>query len=210
MGVMPVVTLPEGTHNVTLSVDDGNGGMNSDSVQIEVAQGGACPAGLVLADLLLPGTQTLEATATVTLGPHRQPRKPQSKAQSRARKGAMTNHATNTHQHRSIPAGSDRHEHPSRRLQRPIGRHGINQRRLTPAAQSLIGGRLNKHGKANEPDWLRERSALGNLQGDVRLAQGDLSGALQAYGESLTVRRRLGGGGPIPPTRVGSATCHTA
>jgi len=90
-GVMPVVTLPEGTHNVTLSVDDGNGGMNSDSVQIEVAQGSACPADLVLADLLLPGTQTLEATATVTLGPHRQPRKPQSKAQSRARKGAMTN-----------------------------------------------------------------------------------------------------------------------
>jgi len=44
--------------------------MDSDTVQIEVAQGGACPADLVLADLLLPGTQTLEATATVTLGPN--------------------------------------------------------------------------------------------------------------------------------------------
>ena len=55
---------------------------------------------------------------------------------------------------------------------------------------------MNKHGKANEPDWLRECFALGNLQGDVRLAQGDLSGALQAYGESLTVRRRLGEADP--------------
>jgi hypothetical protein len=70
MGVMSMVTLGEGSHNVTLSVDDGNGGMDSDTVQIEVAQGGACPADLVLTDLLLPGTQTLEATATVTLGPN--------------------------------------------------------------------------------------------------------------------------------------------
>ena len=70
MGVMPIVTLPEGTHNITLTVDDGNGGMDSDTVQIEVVQAGACPADLVIEDVLLPGTQTLQATATVTLGPN--------------------------------------------------------------------------------------------------------------------------------------------
>ena len=70
MGVMPMITLPEGTHSITLTVDDGNGGMDSDTVQIEVVQTGACPTDLVIEDVLLPGTQTLEATATVTLGPN--------------------------------------------------------------------------------------------------------------------------------------------
>ncbi|MBI3470684.1 MAG: tetratricopeptide repeat protein [Candidatus Solibacter usitatus] len=46
-------------------------------------------------------------------------------------------------------------------------------------------------GKAQEPDWLRERSVLLNRQGDVLSAQGDLAGALAAYGKSLEVMRRL-------------------
>ena len=45
--------------------------------------------------------------------------------------------------------------------------------------------------KADEPDWLRERSALTGRQGDVLMDQGDLAGALAAYRESLEVWRRL-------------------
>jgi hypothetical protein len=78
-------------------------------------------------------------------------RPPQSKTQSRTRKSAITNYPTNTHRHRSVPAGSDRHKRPSRRLPRPSHHHGIDQRRLTPAAQSLTRGRLNKHGKSARP-----------------------------------------------------------
>ena len=70
MGVTPMVTLPEGTHNITLAVDDGNGGMDSDTVEIQVSQAGACPSDLVIENVLLAGSQTLEATASITLGPN--------------------------------------------------------------------------------------------------------------------------------------------
>ena len=45
--------------------------------------------------------------------------------------------------------------------------------------------------KVNEPDWLRERSALLNRQGNVLSAQGDLAGALASYREGLAVMQRL-------------------
>ena len=45
--------------------------------------------------------------------------------------------------------------------------------------------------KAQEPDWLRERSSLLNRQGNILRDQGDLAGALAAYRESLQVSRRL-------------------
>jgi tetratricopeptide (TPR) repeat protein len=45
--------------------------------------------------------------------------------------------------------------------------------------------------KAQEPDWLREHSVLVDRQGNVLMDQGDLAGALGAYGKSLEVRRRL-------------------
>ncbi len=38
MGMMPAVTLPPGMHTITLSVDDGNGSMDSDTVVITVNQ----------------------------------------------------------------------------------------------------------------------------------------------------------------------------
>jgi tetratricopeptide (TPR) repeat protein len=44
---------------------------------------------------------------------------------------------------------------------------------------------------AQEPEWLRERSAILNRRGDLLRDQGDLDGALKAYRESLSVSRRL-------------------
>ena len=46
-------------------------------------------------------------------------------------------------------------------------------------------------GKAEENYWLRERWSLVIFQGNVRVAQGDLAGALAQYRESLEVVRRL-------------------
>ncbi|MHB9007233.1 MAG: tetratricopeptide repeat protein, partial [Limisphaerales bacterium] len=51
-------------------------------------------------------------------------------------------------------------------------------------------------GKAAEPAWQRERSAMLDRQGDVLSAQGDLAGALQAYRASLTVSQRLASADP--------------
>jgi hypothetical protein len=45
--------------------------------------------------------------------------------------------------------------------------------------------------KAEETVWLRMRAVLSSRQGDVRLAQGDLTGAEEAYGEALALMRRL-------------------
>jgi len=55
--------------------------------------------------------------------------------------------------------------------------------------------------KAQQPEWLRERSVLLNFQGDVLGAQGDLSRALAAYRESLAVDQRLAGADPSNANR---------
>src|SRR5688500_18277033 len=47
-----------------------------------------------------------------------------------------------------------------------------------------------------EPYWLRQRSTVLNRQGDVLRTQGDLTGALAAYRESLAVSQRLAGADP--------------
>ena len=54
--------------------------------------------------------------------------------------------------------------------------------------------------KAQQPDWLRERSVLLNREGDVLLHQGDLAGSLAAYREALAVGQRLAA---IDPSNAG-------
>ncbi len=62
LGVTAMVTLPPGVHTVTLSVDDGNGGMGSDTVDITVNQIPVANAGLDQLVTVAPGD-----TAMVTL-----------------------------------------------------------------------------------------------------------------------------------------------
>jgi hypothetical protein len=78
--------------------------------------------------------------------------------------------------------------------------YGVSDRlrelgRLTLVKLTLgaVAGWLERFpaGKAQEPDWRRERCSLLDGPGDVLVAQGDLAGALAAYRESLEVMRRL-------------------
>ena len=64
---------------------------------------------------------------------------------------------------------------------------------LVKLALGAVEGWLDRFppGKAEESYWLRERSSLDVRQGGVLSAQGDLAGALAAYGKSLEVSRRL-------------------
>jgi tetratricopeptide (TPR) repeat protein len=58
---------------------------------------------------------------------------------------------------------------------------------------SAVAGWLERFppDKAREPYWRRERSVLADRQADVLQAQGDLSGALAAYRDSLQIARQL-------------------
>jgi tetratricopeptide (TPR) repeat protein len=69
-----------------------------------------------------------------------------------------------------------------------VGRLGQVKLALGAIAEWLEGFPRDK---AQEADWLRERSVLIERQGNVLRNQGDLAGALAAFRESLQVRRRL-------------------
>ena len=62
MGVMPTVTLAPGVHSITLTIDDGNGGSDSDTVEITVNQPPTADAGTDQLVTVAPGD-----TAMVTL-----------------------------------------------------------------------------------------------------------------------------------------------
>ena len=62
MGVMPTVTLAPGVHRITLTIDDGNGGTDSDTVEITVNQPPTADAGTDQLVTVAPGD-----TAMVTL-----------------------------------------------------------------------------------------------------------------------------------------------
>ena len=64
---------------------------------------------------------------------------------------------------------------------------------LADAALSAVHGWCSQIPRAmsDRPGWRRETSSLFNKQGDVRLAQGDLAGALAAFQASMDLRKAL-------------------
>jgi tetratricopeptide (TPR) repeat protein len=77
-----------------------------------------------------------------------------------------------------------------------LGRLSLVRIALTAVANWL---ELLPAEKAQEAEWLHECAVLQNRQGHVLRDQGDLAGALEAYGKSLEVSRKLAG---IDPSNV--------